>query len=268
MAKPKPTTTQPAPSSNIADILAAIKGAGIGSTTQAQTIGGSRFYSLAEPSTFGIWNEATGLDTVHDQRPLYVQGDEWTQLPTDGAQLAALQHQLVAAGYMSDDNIVFGSPDQKTANAMAQLLGTSNAQGTVWQTSLANRLTQAGQQPAPQRQIEPLVIKLKNPDDIRSVIQSGAQQVYGKYLAPDDVEKFVNAYQQQDTAAQTQAYNMQVAGQPNTTAGTVIGPPTTAEGINREFSDQFTAAHPTEARTGIFASKLDEIIKDLIGPKL
>lgn len=245
--------------------------------TQSQVIGGSSFPALQGPYG-GIWNEA-GYVELDNNNPLYVSGDEWKQLPTDGAELADLQHKLIAAGYMTDDNIVFGSPDAKTASAMAQLLGSSNATGKVWQTTLAARLTMAGQQPQAGKkplQGAPLTIQLTNPDDIKAVIQSGANQIFGKYLDPAEVDKFVSAYQGQEAAYQTaqqsaaglDPYGREILNPDGTRATQPMTQtaPASSAGMQREFFDQMAAAHPTETRVAIFQDKLDEILNALKGP--
>ena len=262
---------------NLDDLIAAIKSGAF--DTDSRVIGGGNFDYLQGPFG-GIWNEAMGQVEL-DQHDLYVLGDEWGELPTDGAALAELQRQLIAAGYMDDSNVVFGSPDLKTASAMAELLGSSNATGKVWRTTLAERLAMAGLQPPKKERAQalPLTIELSNPDDIRAMIQSGANEMFGKYLDPVEVEKFVSSYQAQQAAFQTEQYS--ASGFEPATGREILNPdgtratrsvtstaPATGEGAQRQFFGQMAEAHPTETRAAIFTDKLDEIINGLLGPRL
>lgn len=253
-----------------------------GFTSGSQVIGGSRFPAL-EGMSGGLWNEASGQVENYDQpytRPLYVNGDEWKELPTDGAELANLQHQLITAGYMDDKNIVFGSPDPKTASAMAELLGSSNATGKIWSKTLAERLAAAGQQPSTVKAArrDPLVINLDNPDDIRAMVQSGANQIFGKFLDPAEVEKFVSSYQSQQANYQTAAYQasgfdpstgqavgpLDEQGRPQG-RGTTLTAPATGAGAQEEFFRQMNATHPTATSAAIFTDQIGQMLQSLKG---
>lgn len=288
----QPTTNDP----TLAALLAEINGFGAGASSTSpfynpdptNVIGSQKFGQTGLTDQFFDPNALFPSDTGAQpggsgigQRPLYVQGDEWNELPTNPTDLASLQHGLVQAGYLSEKNVVYGSPDPATASAMAQLLATSNASGVGWKSALSSRLAQAALNPPEAARADPLVISLTNPDDIKAVIQSGANQVFGKFLDPAEVDKFVSSYQSQQAAYQTDVYK---AGGYDPTTGRAVGPldssgkpvgyattvtkPATGEGEQRQFFDQMAAAHPTETRTALFMDALSPIIDALHGPQV
>lgn len=194
--------------------------------------------------------------------PRYFDGDQFAPMSWDVNAIIDLQSRLHAAGLLSKYRPGIFSEDE--ISAYSRLLAMANGAGTSADQYL-NYLTSvgAGEEIGADKTRAPLTISLTNENDIRAVLQAGAQQVFGKYVSENDIAKFVNSFHQQETTAQTDAYN-----QAGSEGGTITAPPSTAAGMNREFTDQFTAEHPTEARASIFSSKLNDIISSLIGPKL
>lgn len=171
--------------------------------------------------------------------------------------MIALQARLEALGL---SNYTPGIWDPNSQAVFKSLLATANANGMTWEEALAQIEASGGLKDATPK--APLQIQLTNPDDIRAMIQSGAQQVFGKYLSEADVNKFIASYQQQQAAAQTEAYNM------GNNAGTMTGPVSTQGGVNEMFRRQFVADHTNEAGAAIFSNELDKILSALRGRQL
>lgn len=194
----------------------------------------------------------------------YKKGDQVSLLPSNGADLSALQQALYQAGYFTDaqyQRLVLGSPDQVTTAAFAKLLATANMSGVTWKDALASRLATSGQQAPATRQVPPLTISLTNPDDIKAVAQNAAQTLNGTYMNDAQLNSFIQAYQAQERAYQTQQYNQQY----DPAAGT-YGPggettaPATGSGLEQEIADQIRQAKPDEVAANAFTAHLNTLL--------
>lgn len=192
----------------------------------------------------------------------YSDGDQWLPGSWGPQTIASIQAAMDAAGFLQGQ-WVSGAWNNESASAFESLLAAANAEGATWQDVLNRAVADPHNAAANQKQgREPLRVQLTNPDDIRGVIQSGAQQVYGKYIDPADVDKFISAYQAQETQQQTDYYN---AGAPGAAGGVFTPPAQSNAGINEQFTRQFQTQHPVEAGAGVFMDKLGKIISDLQG---
>lgn len=184
------------------------------------------------PGSRGIEGPGTAPSSGFDyQLPRYFSGDEWlpAQLPPD--QLAALQRKMVAAGLLKPGTAQLGVWDQVSMTAYTRLLEFANASGLDAQTAL-DRWGQATQK-NPNQGRAPLVVQVTNPDDLRQTFRKAVIDTLGEGWDQSKIDQMVNAYQQVETQAQQQQYQMKgTTIDPNTgypvdagQGGTVTAPP-------------------------------------------
>lgn len=208
------------------------------------------------------------------QTPGYVKGDQIKLLPHNTEDLITLQKALVQAGYVSDTDaqrMVLGSPDQITTGAFSKLLATANFMGSDWRSALGSRLALAAQAP-PQQQLQkipPLTISVTNPDDIKAVAQNAAKTLNGTYMDDGQLNSFIQAYQAQERAYQTQQYQQQYSVMGNDANGRPVGTygpggeataPATGAGLEQELEAQIRQAQPNEVASNAFTAHLNTLL--------
>ena len=142
--------------------------------------------------------------------PRYWTDDEWQPSRWSPERIATLQRDLASAGLIGkNDRITFGVWDPKSASAFRELLGYANSTGLPWENALDLYASTPEMDGGQERQ--PLMTRLSNPADLRSIFKEAATKYAGE--APDDeVEKMVAAYQAQEASVQQTAYGMQETG--------------------------------------------------------
>ena len=143
-------------------------------------------------------------------RPLYWTDDEWQPSRWSPERIATLQRDLASAGLIGkNDRITFGIWDPKSAAAYRELLGYANSVGMPADRALDLYASTPEMDGGQQRQ--PLMTRLSNPADLRSIFKEAATKYAGE--APDDeIEKMVAAYQAQEASVQQTAYGMDETG--------------------------------------------------------
>lgn len=267
MLKQKESSARLEEEKSFADLLAEVRqelaAAGL-TSDQPSPIGVPLGYQAAVPQSptnvfegsGAVWDPGSGgVYYPETTPPRYYEGDEYIPAGLDRDAMIALQARLEAFGL---SNYTPGAWDPASQKAFLYLLATANASGKTWQDVLAETEATGGLKGPGARGAEraPLQVRLTNPDDIRAVLQAGAQQVYGKYVDEADIESFIQSYHAQQTAAQTQDYNQQVTG------GTMVDAP---RYIDAAFEQKFKAEKPNEAGAAIFQSKFEEILSALRG---
>lgn len=189
------------------------------------------------------------------QGPRYFTGDQINQLPRTAQEMKALQDLMVQTGFLDPKGVIPGSPDAKTISAFEQVLNMANIHGIDWHSELSNQLASTGADGAAAARMNeapPLTISLSNPDDLKAVANKTARTLLGQNLSDADLARFVQAYNQQETAQQTATwqgnYGHEVAtgypGGMNATSSTtqVAQPDVAAEAqIRKEQGPQVTA---------------------------
>lgn len=109
----------------------------------------------------------------------------------------------------------------------------------------------------------PNVIHLTNPDELRTILQKGAQELYGGRLPDEDVNKFVQAYQFQESATKTAAYN---AGEGN--LGTYGGSASVTDpaSVSTAAETFIRTEHPNQVAATEFGSAMDNMLTALRRP--
>lgn len=193
-------------------------------------------------------------------QPRYMQGDQWREAPTSPQDIATLQKALIETGLLSPSDVLYGRFDPKTADAFARLLAASNQRGSEWHDELAYELT-LQQNPdfgmAGASGKAPLQIRLTNPDDLKATFQNVAQSLYGGNLPDDVVGRMVTAYQNEESAAQTAAYNASNA--------TTQGSYTSVESPTVFAENQIKQQYPNQVAATEFGSHMDDIISTFTG---
>ena len=147
--------------------------------------------------------------------PRYTQDAAWDPQSWNPNEVRDLQYMLYGSGYLSD-NFRPGYYDRTTRNAYRTLLGEANGAGETWQQTLARRMrTQAlyGAGPSGGRAgtvLPGFTPTLSNPDDLKAIAKGVAREVIGKDVSPEDLDRFVSAYQGLERTAQRTEYDLQV----------------------------------------------------------
>lgn len=179
----------------------------------------------------------------------YKTGTELDQLAGYGPdEIYMLQSRLHTANLL--DNFTPGKLDKATRSAFKDLLATSNASSKDWITTL-DEITAAGGMTETGTTRAPLTIQLTSPDDLKAVAKKVSQTLYGGDLPDADLEHFVASYNQMETAAQTQNYNI------GETGGTVTAPTDPSVALEA----QVRAAHPEQ----VFATAIGQARNTILG---
>jgi hypothetical protein len=194
------------------------------------------------------------------QGPRYFEGDQWQQAPTNSQDILAVQQAMVQTGLLSAKEVTYGQWDPTSANAFAKLLGIANGAGVEWRDALAARMAAAGSDEAKAQaradrlaSVEPLTIKLSNPDDLKTVAQNVAKTLYGGNLPDEDVQRFVASYQSAEREAQTAQWNAKYGQYVDTgVAPTQVNMPSDPASADSVIAAQIQREHPEQvAATGI-----------------
>lgn len=157
------------------------------------------------------------------QAPRYFDGDEWIPAAWSPEKIADLQRSLIAAGLIDLSSTVrIGVYDDVTRSAFGGLLATSNGSGLSWTTALASVAAvtaKAGGAPGEAS----LPVKLSNPDDLKAIFRKVAIDTLGQGYTDDQLNGLVAAYQSQERAAQTSAYEQPFAAAASAKVGDVVG---------------------------------------------
>lgn len=100
---------------------------------------------------------------------------------------------------------------------------------------------------------DPLTITLSSPDDLRAVADRTARKALGRKLSDNELSSFVSAYQQMQSSAQRQDYNLQETG------GTVVAPPTVESFAEAKVQQLDPLAHEAKQQVNAFTKVADMI---------
>ena len=204
--------------------------------------------------------EGKGWATAPGSPPRYMDGDEIMPASYAPERIAQLQAQMVKVGLIPPRGKYRpGYWDDTSRNAFKDLLAFSNYRNVDYNEALAQMAadpaTGAMFGEGDGRERAPLTVRVSSPDEIAQVIRATARDVIGRKLSDEETQRIVSAYQQQETAFQQQAYNM------DDTGGTVVEPPS-AQTVAEQ---QIRTTAPVEARgqemAGVFDSFLEIVGK-------
>jgi hypothetical protein len=204
--------------------------------------------------------------------PRYFEGDQFAPATLGIDDMIQLQQGMQAAGLYTGA-FHLGVWDTNDVNAYERLLTMANASGQDSKSALQQAITSAKVNTTTRA---PLVVKLKSDSDIKAMLTDSANNVFGKYLSNDDLQKFINAYHAQETQYQTAAYNatgfnpgtgqqdINGVGMPVQASGaTLTEPPTTAAGMEDQLKRQMYAEHPLEANEAAFVNAFGPLLQTL-----
>lgn len=242
----------PKPSSGLAALLAGgPPSAGAGSSRQRPAIGvpgaqllderglpvGYEGYTTTKQAGFGgrigLSGPGTAPGPTYEAAPRYFDGDQYTPASLPPETIARMQRDLARSGLLKGDYHI-GVWDAASANAYEYLLGASNAAGDDETTTLARFLDSPLQEDKPKR--DPLVIRQTHPNDLAAVADTVARRTIGRKLRPDEISRFVSAYQSAEAGAQQSAYDAQPGG----------GSVTDAPNAEAMAAQQIEASNPVE----------------------
>lgn len=161
----------------------------------------------------------------------YFKGDERLPAYLDSRQVTELQIKLIQAGLL-DDDFRRGVYDDSTEKAYESLLSFANASGLDKDDALLRYMEGEAQEidPAtgkPRKRSAggvkraPLTIRYANPQDVASMADEVASRRLGRKFRPEEMQKFISAYQGQEAQSQKAEYAAGAAGGSYTAAPSV-----------------------------------------------
>lgn len=145
--------------------------------------------------------------------PRYFAGDELIPAALAPERVAAMQRALATAGLIGPKTkFRVGVWDDTTRNAYRNLLEFANVYGIDEAEALRRYASSEETDPSGDAERAPLVVRQSSPDDLRATFETVARRRIGRKLAPEEVERFVSAYQAEEAAVQTQAYGAAETG--------------------------------------------------------
>jgi hypothetical protein len=182
------------------------------------------------------------LRYTYEQRPRYMDGDEWRPATRAVDEIVEMQQKLVIAGYLdANDGFRLGMWDGPTRTAYRYLLEDSNASGLDADTMLYRAAQgieiggggggaggggggrgrggymidpETGELiPIPQEQFiaPPMQVRTTNPDDLRRVFRSAVIDKLGVGWSQKEIDELVQAYNWKELQVQADAYRQEVA---------------------------------------------------------
>jgi hypothetical protein len=217
-----------------------------------------------DQSTVGSFN-ANGLNPgdVFGVAPGYYEGDEYDYMQGKSTEfIAAVQGAMEKAGLYSSNHLnkVW---DDESANAFKKVLTYANTTGYTWNSALED-LTNMGMKDRygnpvgagsglPKRAA--FTAQVTNPDDLKKVFQQALYNTTGgNFGDPAEVDKYVAAFQAEQTRAQRAQYDAAPYG------GTTVDAPD----ASTMAADQIKAADPGGAAAEKFMA-FGNVLENLIG---
>lgn len=182
-------------------------------------------------------------------QPLYFSGDEDTINKYSREDIALVQAQMRANGFMSG-TYTPGVVDNKTRSAFRNVLGVANRMGSDWQSALASvgqARDEAGIKAGGLR-----TYQVSNPDDLKAVFRKTAQEMLGRNLQDGDLNALVSSFQQEQARYQQQA---------QTVGGVVTQAPTAETFASTRISQDFGQEVDTRKMDRLF-SVFDRVVSE------
>lgn len=160
--------------------------------------------------------------------PTYYNGDEYIPANFPGDQIWQLQQALARIGLLTGtfSKQVWDGP---TRNAYKALLALANAQGINANTALEQMLSQSQEDGGGTRftvdengnivpvgggeEVAPLITRTTDPKMLRETFRRAVIDQLGEGWSMEEINKMVSAYNSVEVQRQTQAYNMELAGE-------------------------------------------------------
>lgn len=171
--------------------------------------------------------------------------NEWRH--ADHARVAALQSQLVAAGYLKKGSYIPGIFDEDTEQAYyltmrSALVSDKTPSEVLMERAKARAAAGMGGEEGAEN--PPLTIDLTNPADIRKAIKDQALDTLGRKLSDKEAETFVALYQGMEAAKQRQSYSQQYGAPGHYGPG---GTSVSAPSLGAFTEEEIRKRYPTEA---------------------
>lgn len=197
----KTTTTLPSSAQALDPAQQAAIDKALGATTKTP-LGVPKGYQAKQPGSFNIGGATGDVDRGYVEpapvSPQYFQGDELYPAGWAPPDILTLQNKLKDSGLLPKGYTARGVWDQVSQDAMSRIMGYANASG-VTKEDIIQRWTQ--QVPADD-QTQGHVLTLKNPDDIKGVLQDSAAKIIGRSLTPAELSTLRAGYSNLDRRAQ------------------------------------------------------------------
>ena len=227
------------------------------------------FRGMSPRAAEGWASQGQGPMDLREIGPRYYDGDQYRPAQYPVERIIDMQRRLTIAGFLDPGDIRLGSWTGATVKAYEELLGYANQIGLDADAALYHA-AQAGPAafgedgsgsgggggytidpetgelvPASEMFVPPaLEIRTTNKDDLRRVFRQATSELTGVGWSPDQIERMVQAYNQQEVQVQRDAYNQEVEIMRQEFAGTSPGgqeytPSSAAREVNMPSPDTF-----------------------------
>lgn len=180
---------------------------------------------------------------MRDVKPLYYDGDEYVPANYPSTQIWQIQQALAKVGLLTG-TFAKNVWDPATMGAYRELLALANAQGLSVDQALSELLATSGGKEggrytvdaqgnvvlASSETVPPLTTKTSDPAALRQVFRRATIELTGQGWSQDQINKMVAAYNNVEIERQTEAYNMQIAGE----GGNIVDIPSPEEFIESQ----------------------------------
>lgn len=201
--------------------------------------------------------------------PTYYVGDEYIPANFPGDQIWALQQALAKVGLLTGtfSKQVWDGP---TRNAYKALLALANAQGINANTALEQMMSQARDQENVRytvdengnivpvgsgEEVPPLIMRTTDPKMLRQTFRRAVIDTLGEGWSEAEINKMVEAYNNVERMRQTQAYNMELAGE----GGEIVDIPSPEAFVQSEILRQDPVGAQTEEALGFVGEFMNNI---------
>jgi hypothetical protein len=159
----------------------------------------------AAQSAWAQGQHAAAYGTGSQMMPIY---QSWNHTDIDN-----LQRRMVAVGLLANTDYRAGVWDAPSQKAFEEVLGMANNMGSPWQDAMAqfetgtpmmwdsrtNSYVRAG--PGTSRTNSRVTTQFTNPDDLATTANGVAQAKLGRSFTPDELQRFIRAYHDQEAGA-------------------------------------------------------------------
>lgn len=219
----------------------------------------------------GTYQYDQGLDPYDSPtRRTYYTGDEMIPANWPAPQIWQLQQALAKVGLLTG-TFTRHTWDNASQNAYAALLSLANAQGIDADRALMDLLNSAGAEEGGQRyktdefgnvvpvgtgqEPAPLVTRTTDPAQLRQTFRRAVIEMLGEGWSTAEIDKMVAAYNGVEVSRQTQAYNMDLAGE----GGSITSIPSPEAFIQQQVLEKDPVGVQTEEALGFTSQFMDTI---------
>lgn len=206
---------------------------------------------------------------TYDVPPNYFDGDEFIPANWPSTNIWQVQQALAKVGLLTG-SFTRNTWDEASRNAYKELLGIANATGQTADRALSELLSTSGGEAGGRWTVDefgnvvqsgggeappPLVTRTTDPTALRSTFRKAVIDMLGEGWSMEKINQMVAAYNQMEVGKQTEAYNMEIAGE----AGTITDMQTPEAFIESQVLKKDPVGVQTEDALGFTQQFMDTV---------